>query len=71
MPMETAIRRLAGALVLLGLGLGYFVSPWFFLLVAFVGVNLLQSTYTGFCPAEIILRRAGVGRAPEPHMAGH
>ena len=59
--MESAIRRLAGTMVLLGLGLGLWVSPWFFILVAFVGVNLIQSTFTGFCPAENILARMGVG----------
>lgn len=58
--MERAIRRLAGTLVLLGLALGLLVSPWFFILVGFVGINLLQSTYTGFCPAEKILRNLGV-----------
>ena len=64
--MENAIRRLAGTLVLLGLGLGWFVSPWFLLLVAFVGVNLIQSTFTGFCPAEMILAKMGVGKSPAP-----
>jgi hypothetical protein len=59
--METAIRRLAGTMVLLGLGLGLWVSPWFFIIVAFVGVNLIQSTFTGFCPAENILAKMGVG----------
>ena len=44
----------------LGLGLGTLVSPWFLLLVAFVGVNLIQSTFTGFCPAETLLARLGV-----------
>jgi hypothetical protein len=64
MNMETAIRRLAGSLVLLGLVLGLAIHPWFFAIVAFVGVNLLQSTYTGFCPAEKMLARAGVGKTP-------
>jgi DUF2892 family protein len=56
MKLEHAIRRLAGLLVLAGLALGLLVSPWFFILVGFVGVNLFQSSYTGFCPAEIMLR---------------
>jgi len=63
MNMETAIRRLAGSLVLVGLVLGLTVSPWFFAIVAFVGLNLIQSTYTGFCPAEKILSRVGTGEA--------
>ena len=57
MNLERAIRRLAGFLVLTGLVLGLLVSPWFFILVGFVGVNLFQSSYTGFCPAEKMLRR--------------
>jgi hypothetical protein len=66
MTMERTIRRLAGVLVLLGLTLGLAVSPWFFILVGFVGLNLLQSSFTGFCPAETILRKTGVcGSATE------
>ena len=64
MKMETAIRRLAGSLVLIGLVLGLTVSPWFLAIVAFVGLNLIQSTYTGFCPAEKMLGKAGVGKTP-------
>ena len=61
MKIESCIRLLAGSLVLLGLALGRFVNPWWLLLPAFVGLNLVQSVFTGFCPAEIILRRLGVG----------
>lgn len=61
MTVERAIRRLAGALVLIGVVLGLTVSPWFFILVGFVGLNLLQSSFTGFCPAEMIFKRLGVG----------
>ena len=57
MQLERLIRRLAGFLVLTGLVLGLLVSPWFFLLVGFVGVNLFQSSYTGFCPAEKMMKR--------------
>ena len=46
--------------MLLGLALGYFVDPHWLLLVAFVGVNLLQSSITGFCPLTKILVRLGV-----------
>mgnify|MGYP003574765206 FL=1 len=60
MSLEGAIRVLAGSLVLIGLGLGLLVSPWFFVIVAFVGVNLVQSTFTGICPAENILKRMGL-----------
>ncbi len=60
MTVEYAVRLLAGTLVLAGLVLGLLVSPWFFILVAFVGLNLVQSSFTGFCPAEMIFRKAGL-----------
>ena len=52
---DVVIRRFAGTFVLLSLALGWWVSPWWFLFTAFVGVNLIQSTVTGFCPLERIL----------------
>lgn len=61
-PMERIIRRLAGVMVTLSLILGYFVSPWWFLLTAFVGLNLLQSSFTNWCLAEDILTKLGVSR---------
>lgn len=61
MTIESAIRLLAGSLILLSLLLYQFVSPWGLLLAAFVGLNLAQSALTGFCPAEIIFKRLGVG----------
>jgi hypothetical protein len=42
--------------------LAQLVNRWWLLLAAFVGVNLIQSAFTGFCPAELLLRRLGVGR---------
>jgi hypothetical protein len=51
------IRRFAGVFVLASLALGWWVSPWWFLFTAFVGVNLVQSSFTGFCPLEKILGR--------------
>jgi hypothetical protein len=62
MKLESAIRILAGTMVLVSLTLSQLVSPWWLLLAAFVGVNLIQSALTGFCPAEIIFRKLGVGR---------
>lgn len=59
--MENAIRVLAGSFVLASLALSQLVSPWFLLLAAFVGANLVQSAFTGICPAVGILRRLGVG----------
>jgi hypothetical protein len=52
----------AGAMVLLSLALTQLVSPWWWLLTAFVGLNLLQSAFTGFCPAAMLMRRLGIGR---------
>lgn len=52
---DKIIRRFAGVFVLLSLALGWWVSPLWFLFTAFVGVNLLQSSFTGFCPLERIL----------------
>jgi hypothetical protein len=59
--VENAIRILAGSLVLVSLTLAQLVSGWWLLLAAFVGVNLIQSAFTGFCPAETVFRRLGVG----------
>ena len=66
MTIERAIRVLAGTFVLISVALGAPASPlhhdprwlWF---TAFVGANLLQSAFTGFCPAEIVLKKLGVG----------
>lgn len=60
MYVENAIYVLAGTLVLIGTLLTAFVSPWWLLLVGLVGANLLQSAFTGFCPAESIFRRLGL-----------
>ncbi|MBN2226120.1 MAG: DUF2892 domain-containing protein [candidate division Zixibacteria bacterium] len=57
MTLENSIRLMAGTLVLLSLALGYFMSPYWFLLTAFVGFNLVQSSFTKFCPAEMIFMR--------------
>jgi hypothetical protein len=57
MKLEMRIRVLAGTMILASLALAHWVSPWWLLLTAFVGVNLIQSAFTGFCPAEKILAR--------------
>jgi hypothetical protein len=57
---EMVIRRFAGGFVLASLALGWWVSPWWFLFTAFVGVNLIQSSLTGFCPLERILARVSL-----------
>jgi len=61
MTLHHWLRAIAGTIVLLSLALGWWVHPAWFLLTAFVGLNLLQSGFTGWCPMMAILRRAGVG----------
>jgi hypothetical protein len=60
MTTENGIRLLAGSFILTSLGLAHWVNEWWLLLAAFVGLNLIQSVFTGFCPAEIILRKLGL-----------
>jgi len=62
MTIENLIRILAGTLVLASLALGRWVSEWWLLLAVFVGLNLIQSAFTGFCPAELILTKLGLGQ---------
>jgi hypothetical protein len=57
---DNIIRRFAGIFVLLSVALGHWVSPYWFLFTAFVGFNLLQSSFTGFCPLEKILGAFGM-----------
>jgi hypothetical protein len=59
MKTDSLVRILAGSFVLLGTALSAFVSPWWLLLPAFVGANLLQSAFTGFCPPTLLLRKLG------------
>ena len=60
MNLDRAIFAFAGAMVLASLALAHFHSPNWLYLTAFVGLNLFQSAFTGFCPAAIILRKLGV-----------
>ena len=57
---DRIIRRFAGLFVLASLALGWWVHPAWLLFTAFVGVNLVQSSFTSLCPLERILGRAGV-----------
>jgi len=58
--VERSLRLIAGLFVLLSLVLGYWVSPYWFLLTAFVGLNLFQSAFSNWCPMMTILRKVGV-----------
>ncbi len=57
MSVENSIRLLAGSMVIVSLVLYYFVSPLWLVLATFVGMNLVQSSFTGFCPAETIIKK--------------
>ena len=59
---DVIIRRFAGAFILLSLVLGWLIHPAWLLFTAFVGANLLQSSFTGLCPLERILGRLGFPR---------
>ena len=61
MKRQSIIYLVAGTLVLTGLALGYWVNSAWLLLVAFVGLNLFQTAFTGFCPLEKILVKFGIG----------
>ena len=50
----------AGTVVLVSVALGVWLSPWWLLLTAFVGANLLQAAFSGFCPLAVILKRMGL-----------
>ena len=60
MTLDRAVLSFAGAVVLLGLALGHFVSPWWLLLTAFAGLNMIQASFTGFCPAAMAFKALGV-----------
>lgn len=63
MTINEALRAIAGGFVLLSVALGWFVSPYWFLFTAFVGINLLQSAFTRWCPMISMLRKAGLREA--------
>jgi hypothetical protein len=60
MSIDRIVLAFAGAMVLAGLALGYAVDPRWLLLSAFVGLNLMQSAFTGFCPLAVVLKKLGV-----------
>jgi len=58
--VDRAVLTLAGSMVLISAALGWLVSPYWLLLTAFVGANMLQAAFTGFCPAATIFRKLGL-----------
>ncbi len=61
MNLDRAVMAFAGIMILISIALTHFVSPWWWLFTAFIGLNLLQASFTGFCPAAILFRKLGVG----------
>ncbi len=60
MNLDRAVMAFAGMMILVSALLAHFVSPLWLLLTAFIGVNMLQASFTGFCPAAMIFKRLGV-----------
>jgi len=69
MTIERGLRLMAGVFVLISLTLGYFVSPYWYLFTAFVGLNLLQSAFTDWCPGMWILGKCGLKSSEEQTRA--
>jgi hypothetical protein len=65
MSVERGVDGFAGFMVLLSVALTYFVHPYFVWLTVFVGANLFQQSFTGFCPAAMVMRGLGMKRERE------
>jgi hypothetical protein len=61
MNLDRAVMSFAGVMILLSVALVYFVSPLWLLFTAFIGLNMLQASFTGFCPAAMVFRKLGIG----------
>ena len=59
MSIDRIVLAFAGAMVILSLLLSYYASPWWLALAAFIGLNMLQAAFTGFCPLAMILKKLG------------
>lgn len=59
MTVDRAVLMFAGLMILISLALGYYVSSYWYLLTAFVGLNLIQASMTGFCPAALVFKKLG------------
>lgn len=60
MTLDRAVMIFAGCVVLLGVALSFLVHPWWIALTVFAGFNMIQASFTGFCPAAILFKRLGV-----------
>lgn len=73
MTIERYLRLIAGAMVMITVALGYWVSPYWLLFTGFVGLNLFQSAFTNWCPMMTLLRKFGArdestGAVNHPHV---
>jgi hypothetical protein len=68
MTVERGLRLMAGFFILLSVALGHWVSPLWYWFTALVGLNLLQSAFTNWCPAMYILRKLGLPEAASTHQ---
>ncbi|RUX28770.1 DUF2892 domain-containing protein [Mesorhizobium sp. M7A.F.Ca.US.011.01.1.1] len=59
MTIDKAVLMFAGFMVLISVALGYYYSPYWFLLTAFAGLNMVQASLTGWCPAAIVFKKVG------------
>ncbi|HQY74688.1 MAG TPA: DUF2892 domain-containing protein [Aestuariivirga sp.] len=62
MNIDRAVLVFAGCMVLASAALAYYVSPYWLLLTAFAGLNMIQSAFTGFCPAAIVFKALGFSK---------
>jgi Protein of unknown function (DUF2892) len=60
MNLDRAVFAFAGLMIFISLALTFLVSPWFWLFTAFIGLNMFQAAFTGFCPAAMIFKRRGL-----------
>jgi hypothetical protein len=60
MTIDKAVLAFAGVMILLSIALTTLVSPWFLLFTGFIGVNMIQASMTGFCPAAMIFKALGL-----------
>ncbi len=64
MNVDRAVFIFAGSMLLISLALAWLVSPYWLLLAAFVGLNMIQAAFTGFCPAATVFRKLGLKEGP-------
>lgn len=64
MTIDRAVFVFAGVVILAGIGLAHYASPWWILLSVFAGLNMIQAAFTGFCPAAMVFKKLGLKPGP-------